>query len=97
MRGFWNEENWHLDGHALILPNGHRLTLATIRQRQLDAIEGRCDLPGKWSGWRIRQQWLIPPNGTMRHGRIAQHVLRHLMHTNEQAEHDGSRRQLDLF
>lgn len=50
MRGFWSETSWRLDGDARLLPNGQRLTLASIRQWQADLIEGRCDLPGKWSG-----------------------------------------------
>lgn len=97
MRGFWNEKHLQLDGDALLMPNGQRLTLASILQHQIDLIEGRCDLPGKWCGWRVRQQWLIPPNGTIRRGRIAQHVLQHLVQSHEWERQDVNRRQLALF
>jgi hypothetical protein len=97
MRGFWSETNWRLDGDALLMPNGQRLKLASILQRQTDLLEGRFDLTGKWSGWRVRQQWLIPPNGTIRRGRLAQHVLRHLAQTSEWERRDADRQQLALF
>lgn len=61
MRGLWSEANWFLDDDALLLPNGHRLKLTTIRQWQEDLLIGQFDLTGKWAGWRIRQQWLYRP------------------------------------
>lgn len=97
MRGFWSETNWRLDHDALLMPNGQRIPLKHILQWRVDQIEGRHDLSGKWPGWRVRQQWLIAPGGTIRHGRIAQHVLQHLMQTAARHEQEISRRQLALF
>jgi hypothetical protein len=60
-------------------------------------VEGRHDLSGKWPGWRVRQQWLIAPGGSIRRGRIAEHVLRHVMQMSEIEQKELSRRQLALF
>ena len=58
MRGFWSESRWRLDHADLVLPNGNRIALKQILQDRADLIEGRANLPGKWAGWRIRQQYL---------------------------------------
>ena len=97
MRGRWNEANWHLDADALVMPNGHRVPLKDILQWQLDKVDGRHDFTGQWPGWRVRQQWLIAPGGTIRRGRIAEHVLRHVMQMSEWEQAEMSRRQLRLF
>lgn len=97
MRGFWSNKNWRLDGDALIMPNGWRIQLAHVRQWRQDLIDGNADLPGKWSGWRIRQQWLIPPGGSIKRGRIAQHVLAHDIRQLEWSDRETSRLQLSLF
>jgi len=97
MRGFWNSENWRLDGDALLLPNDQRLPLKYIRQWQDDLIAGNADLTGQWSGWRVRQQWLIPPGGSTRRNRIAEHVMRHHISTWDWDRKEISRRQLALF
>ncbi|HEV7121835.1 MAG TPA: hypothetical protein VGN24_00220 [Rhodanobacter sp.] len=97
MHGFWSEKNWRLDHDALTLPSGQRITLQTIRQWQADRVAGQYDLTGKWPGWRVRQQWLIAPGGTIKRGRIAQRVLRQLMQFSDQDQRDISRRQLPLF
>lgn len=97
MRGFWSEKNWRLDGDALLMPSGQRISLRHILKWRADLIEGRSDLTGKWNGWRIRQQWLIPPGGTMRQNRIAQHVLAHDIRVGEWERQESSRRQLTLF
>jgi hypothetical protein len=44
MRGFWSESNWRLDGDALLMPNGQRITLKHILQWRADQVEGRHDL-----------------------------------------------------
>jgi len=97
MRGFWSVKNWRLDDDALLMPNGQRLPLKHILQWRADLMAGNVDLTGKWSGWRVRQQWLIPPGGTMNRGRIAQHVLAHDIRMHEWSSQEISRRQLALF
>jgi hypothetical protein len=97
VRQRWNEANWHLDADALVMPNGHRVPLKDILQWQLDKVDGRHDFTGQWPGWRVRQQWLIAPGGTIRRGRIAEHVLRHVMQMSEWEQAEMSRRQLRLF
>lgn len=79
------------------MPNGWRIPLEHIRQWRQDLIGGNADLTGHWSGWRIRQQWLIPPGGTMRRGRIAQHVLARCIAECERDAAEIGRRQLPLF
>lgn len=97
MRGFWSETNWRLDGGALLMPNGQRITLKQIVQWRADVIDGRHDLSGKWPGWRVRQQWLIAPGGSIRQGRIAEHTMRQIVAAWDWDRKDSSRRQLALF
>lgn len=49
MQGLWSEENWRLDGDALVLPSGQRIKLADIRQWRSDLVTGQFDLTGKWA------------------------------------------------
>ena len=58
---------------------------------------GNVDLSGKWPGWKVRQQYLIAPGGSMRQGRIPEHVMRHLVQVHDMERVDLSRRQLVLF
>lgn len=97
MQGLWSEKNWRLDEDALILPNEWRISLASIRQWRSDLIEGRFDLTGRWSGWRIRQQWLIPPGGSIRTWRLSESYARASARTETWAAQEISRRQLALF
>jgi hypothetical protein len=97
MQGFWSEKNWRLDGDALLLPNGWRIPLKHVLQWRKDLIEGNADLRGKWSGWRVRQQWLIAPGGSMRQHCIAEHVMRYRVSRWDWERKETSRRQLPLF
>lgn len=97
MRGLWNAKHWALIGNALQLPNGRAIALDAIRQWQADRLTGRADLSGQWPGWRIRQQFLIAPGGSMRHGRISEGYLRHLIQAADWERLEASRRQLTLF
>lgn len=97
MQGFWSPKNWRLDDDALLLPSGQRIALNQIRQWQADRLAGHYDLTGKWPGWRVRQQWLIAPGGTIKRGRISEHVLRHVMRMSDLEQQEISRRQLALF
>jgi len=97
MHGFWSVKNWRLDDGALLMPNGQRLPLKDIREWREDLYAGNADLTGKWSGWRVRQQWLIPPGGSLRQNRIAQHVLAHDIRQLDWTRKEISRLQLSLF
>jgi hypothetical protein len=97
MRGQWSEKNWRLDGDALVLPNGWRIALADIRQWRSDLIQGCTNLTGQWAGWKVRQQWLIPPGGGIRTWRLSEHYVRHAARTEIWHRQDISRRQLALF
>lgn len=46
MRGFWSVKNWRLDGDALLMPNGQRLSLKDIREWREDLYAGNADLTG---------------------------------------------------
>ncbi|OOG55759.1 hypothetical protein B0E47_07730 [Rhodanobacter sp. B05] len=97
MHGFWSETNWRLDGDALLMPNGWRLPLRDVLQWRDDLMQGRHDLGGRWSGWRVRQQWLIAPGGSVRQHRIAEHVMRQHIRTADWDRQELGRRQLTLF
>jgi len=90
---------WTYDDETqeLRTPHGRVLSIHDIATMLADQRDCRLDLDGKWSGWRLRQQWLIVPGGTMKRGRIAQHVLRHLTQMSEWEQQDLGRRQLALF
>lgn len=97
MNGFWAEERWKIHGDCLVLPSGQLITLERIRHELGERMMGNADLRGHWSGWRVRQQFLIAPGGTMRQGRIAEHVMKHLVQVNDIERIAKNRRQGDLF
>ncbi|TAL72899.1 MAG: hypothetical protein EPN56_14190 [Rhodanobacter sp.] len=86
-----------MEDGALWMPNGRQLKLAHIRQWQEDLYQGAADLTRQWNGWRVRQQFLIAPGGSMQRGRISQHYLQHVIQAAEWQRRDTARRQLSLF
>jgi hypothetical protein len=95
--GFWHASRWRIDGTHLVMPNGWHIPLVDILRWREDLITGNADLTHHWSGWRVRQQWLIAPGGNLRHHRIAEHVmLRHISEWDWTCKEIG-RRQLELF
>lgn len=55
----YNDEQQHFE-----TPSGRIVTLRDIAAMLHDQAEGRIDLGGAWSGWRIRGRELIPPRAT---------------------------------
>jgi hypothetical protein len=97
LRGFWHASRWRIDSTDLVMPNGWRIPLIDVLRWREDLITGNADLTGRWSGWRVRQQWLIAPGGSLRHHRIAEHVmLRHISQLDWERK-EISRRQMALF
>jgi hypothetical protein len=66
MRGFWHEHHWTVKDGCLLLPNGCAIPLSDIVAWWQSRINGNMDLAGQWSGWRVRQQFLLQPSQTMR-------------------------------
>ncbi|WP_369929331.1 hypothetical protein [Xanthomonas sp. NCPPB 2632] len=57
---------FQLDGDSLILPNGRRVALDAIEDWAMAAWGGRQTIQTeKWRGWRIVQQYLVPPFKTI--------------------------------
>lgn len=55
-------QRWLLESNQLIAPNGWTFNLRTLLMHRADIINGRQNIDTQpWSGWRIRQQFLIPP------------------------------------
>ena len=90
-------DSWRIEGKALITPFGQRIALHDVLQWRANLLQGNADLTGKWSGWRVSQQWLIPPGGSIRSYRIAQHVLAHEIKKFNTQRIELSRRQLALL
>ncbi len=67
---------WTFDTEAQVLhsPAGWTITVREIAQQLQDKVEGRHDLSGAWTGWRIRGKELRGPHGE----RITPNLLRHL-------------------
>lgn len=70
---------WQLDGTDLITPAGRRIPLKAIEDWAMAAWGGRQHIATQlWSGWRIVQQYLVPPGQTVRTGGIHLIAVRHL-------------------
>jgi len=60
---------WKLDGDVLTSPSGTKVTIRDVLAERFAAINGQIDLASEaWRGWRIRQQFLIPPGQKIGHG-----------------------------
>jgi hypothetical protein len=69
---------WQLDHDHLVTPAGRRIPLAAIEDWAMAAWGGRQHiLTAKWTGWRIVQQWLVPPGSIASKG-IPLLAIRHL-------------------
>jgi hypothetical protein len=55
-------KEWQFEKDRLIAPNGWEFLLRELLVTRSDQISGRIDLrTTEWSGWRIRQQYLVAP------------------------------------
>lgn len=62
---------FHLEPQHLIIPNGRRIALTAIEDWAMAAWGGQQRIvTPKWSGWRVVQQYLVPPGRTMQRGGI---------------------------
>jgi hypothetical protein len=70
--------NWIYDNdlQQFTTPSGQVVTLLQIAQLMQDQVNCRHDFVGPWTGWRIRQNRLIPPNKTYRSSQITPENLR---------------------
>jgi len=63
------KRRWQLDDDALVHPNGRRIPLDAIEDWFRAAWGGTQQIQtDKWRGWRIVQQYLVPPGRAMRGG-----------------------------
>lgn len=72
-------EAWQLEANVLITPNGKRVPLSAIED-WLDAAWGGQQqlITPTWTGWRIVQQWLVPPGRRAQVGGVPLLAVRHL-------------------
>lgn len=72
---------WQLEHDHLITPTGRRIPLDIIEDWAMAAWGGhqRIVTP-KWTGWRVVQQFLVPPGRTVRTCPIHINYLRGLAH-----------------
>ena len=69
---------WQLDGTDLVTPLGKRIPLDAIEDWAMAAWGGQQHLVTRvWTGWRIVQQWLVPPGRRAQQG-IPLLAVRHL-------------------
>jgi hypothetical protein len=72
------KQHWKLDDGALITPAGRRIPLAAIEDWAMAAWGGRQHIvTAQWTGWRIVQQYLVPPGSIASKG-IPLLAVRHL-------------------
>lgn len=70
---------WQLDDDALVHPTGRRIPLAAIEDWFRAAWGGNQTIQtDRWQGWRIVQQYLVPPGRTLRNAGIHINALRAL-------------------
>jgi hypothetical protein len=79
---------WKLDAKELITPTGRRIPLNAIEDWAMAAWGGRQHIVTPiWAGWRICQQYLVPPGKVAQRGGIPLLAVRHLA-----LARDGERR-----
>ena len=62
---------YQLEASHLVIPNGRRIALDAIEDWAMAAWGGQQRIvTPKWSGWRVVQQYLVPPGRTMQNGGI---------------------------
>jgi len=67
--------SFQLENDHLILPNGRRVPLKHIEDWAQSAHDGRQYItPKLWHGWRIVQQYLVPPGRKVSHGIHVRHM-----------------------
>lgn len=71
--------SWQLEPQHLITPQGIRVPLSTIAHWINEARNGNQQiLTPKWSGWRICQQYLVPPGRGAQKAGVPMLAIRHL-------------------
>jgi hypothetical protein len=73
-----NRLNWLYDNdlQQFTIPCGRVITLTEIAQLLQDQVANHHDFAGPWTGWRMRQNRIIPPGVTFRQSRITAENLR---------------------
>lgn len=70
---------WQLDNDALVTPDGKRVPLAAVEDWIKAAWGGHQHIiTPRWTGWRIVQQWLVPPGRRAQTGGVPLLAVRHL-------------------
>jgi hypothetical protein len=71
--------SWQVEGTDLVTPQGLRVPLKTIQHWLTEARNGNQQiLTPKWSGWRICQQYLVPPGRGAQKAGVPMLAIRHL-------------------
>lgn len=70
---------WQLEDNILVTPDGKRVPLSAIEDWINAARGGQQQLiTPTWTGWRIVQQWLVPPGRRAQVGGVPLLAVRHL-------------------
>lgn len=70
---------WQLADDLLITPIGRQIPLRDVLDWSQATNQGRQSiLTPTWQGWRVIQQWLVPPGRNARSGGIPLQSVRHL-------------------
>jgi len=77
-------DTWRLEPGTLITPHGREIPLREILNWAMARHDGRQDIQtDKWRGWRIVQQYLVPPGRTMADGGIHINAIRSIAFRSE--------------
>ncbi|WP_369929333.1 hypothetical protein [Xanthomonas sp. NCPPB 2632] len=75
---------WQLETDVLITPQGRKIPLSQILNWAMARHDGRMNIDtDKWHGWRIVQQYLVPPGRTMANGGLHINAIRSLVFYEE--------------
>ncbi|WP_036113279.1 hypothetical protein [Luteibacter mycovicinus] len=78
---------WQLEPGELITPQGRHIPLREILNWAMARHDGRQDIQtDKWRGWRIVQQYLVPPGRTMADGGIHINAIKSLLFHDDQEQ-----------
>lgn len=67
---------WNEDRQEFTTPSGRVVSLREIAAMMQDKLTNTHDFAGPWTGWRMRQNRLIPPSSNFRASQITPATLR---------------------
>lgn len=91
------QRRWQLDDQHLIAPTGRRIALKDIEDWAMAAWGGNQRIAtDKWRGWRVVQQYLVPPGRTLRTCAIHINAIRSIAFDVERSRREDLKKRVSV-